>query len=67
MERLTGLANAHSHGLDKLHALEAELSKSANERAFLEKQEKRTKEEANQVSSGQRAANQVSSGQRPAV
>ncbi|XP_031420587.1 unconventional myosin-Vc [Clupea harengus] len=49
MERLTGLANAHSHGLDKLHALEAELSKSANERAFLEKQEKRTKEEANQV------------------
>ncbi|XP_041967020.1 unconventional myosin-Vc [Alosa sapidissima] len=49
MERLTGLANAHSQGLDKLQALEAELSKSANNRMSLEKQEKRNKEAANQM------------------
>ncbi|XP_076124385.1 unconventional myosin-Vc [Alosa pseudoharengus] len=49
MERLTGLANAHSQGLDKLQALEAELSKSANNRMSIEKQEKRNKEAANQM------------------
>ncbi|XP_062404048.1 unconventional myosin-Vc [Sardina pilchardus] len=49
MERLTGLANAHSQGLDKLQALEAELSKSANDRVSVEKQEKRNKEAANQM------------------
>lgn len=56
MERLTGLANAHSQGLDKLQVLEAELSKSANDRESLQKQEKRNKEAANQVSSVLRAA-----------
>ncbi|KAL2093412.1 hypothetical protein ACEWY4_010724 [Coilia grayii] len=49
MEKLSGLANAHSQGLDKVQLLEAELKKSANERLALEKQEKRNKEEANQV------------------
>lgn len=50
MERLTGLANSHSQGLDKVQLLEAELKKSANEKVSLEKQEKKNKEEANQVS-----------------
>ncbi|XP_063052542.1 unconventional myosin-Vc isoform X2 [Engraulis encrasicolus] len=49
MERLTGLANSHSQGLDKVQLLEAELKKSANEKVSLEKQEKKNKEEANQI------------------
>ncbi|XP_030629185.1 unconventional myosin-Vc [Chanos chanos] len=49
MERLTGLASAHAQGVDRVQALETELSKAANERASLEKQEKRSKEETDQV------------------
>ncbi|XP_045544570.1 unconventional myosin-Vc isoform X2 [Salmo salar] len=46
LERLTGLAGAHAQGLDKLHSLEAQLGKSATEKASLEEREKKSKEDA---------------------
>ncbi|KAI1889664.1 hypothetical protein AGOR_G00165270 [Albula goreensis] len=49
LERLTGLATAHAHDMDKLQKLEAELNKSASEKTSLEEREKRSKEDANQV------------------
>ncbi|KAJ8340437.1 hypothetical protein SKAU_G00350700 [Synaphobranchus kaupii] len=49
LERLTGLATAHTHDVDKLQRLEAELSRSANEKTSLEERERRSKEDANQV------------------
>ncbi|XP_062849386.1 unconventional myosin-Vc [Trichomycterus rosablanca] len=49
MERLTSLANTHAQGLEKVQALEAELSKAVNERAFIEEREKKSTKKANQV------------------
>ncbi|XP_031688697.1 LOW QUALITY PROTEIN: unconventional myosin-Vc-like [Oncorhynchus kisutch] len=46
LERLTGLAGAHAQGLDKLRCLEAQLGKSATEKASLEEREKKSKEDA---------------------
>ncbi|XP_042157125.1 unconventional myosin-Vc [Oncorhynchus tshawytscha] len=46
LERLTSLAGAHAQGLDKLHSLEAQLGKSATEKASLEEREKKSKEDA---------------------
>uniref|UniRef100_A0A4W5REY2 Myosin VC n=1 Tax=Hucho hucho TaxID=62062 RepID=A0A4W5REY2_9TELE len=46
LERLTGLSGAHAHSLDKLHSLEAQLGKSATEKASLEEREKKSKEDA---------------------
>ncbi|XP_064785223.1 unconventional myosin-Vc isoform X3 [Oncorhynchus masou masou] len=46
LERLTSLAGAHAQGLDKLHSLEAQLGKSATEKAALEEREKKSKEDA---------------------
>ncbi|KAM9570395.1 unconventional myosin-Vc-like isoform 3-T3 [Salvelinus alpinus] len=46
LERLTSLAGAHAQGLDKLHGLEAQLGKSATEKASLEEREKKSKEDA---------------------
>nr|XP_046208191.1 unconventional myosin-Vc-like isoform X1 [Oncorhynchus gorbuscha] len=42
LERLTGLTGAHAQGLDKLHCLEAQLGKSATEKASLDEREKKT-------------------------
>ncbi|KAJ8391649.1 hypothetical protein AAFF_G00087900 [Aldrovandia affinis] len=49
LERLTGLSSTHAHDVEKLHRLEAELSRSANEKTSLEEREKKSKEDANQV------------------
>lgn len=49
MERVSSLSNAHSHGMEKIQALEAERSKVSNERAALEENERKNKEKANQV------------------
>ncbi|KAK6317729.1 hypothetical protein J4Q44_G00110200 [Coregonus suidteri] len=46
LERLTSLAGSHAQGLDKLHSLEAQLGKSATEKASLEEREKKSKEDA---------------------
>ncbi|XP_041734565.2 unconventional myosin-Vc [Coregonus clupeaformis] len=46
LERLTSLAGVHAQGLDKLHSLEAQLGKSATEKASLEEREKKSKEDA---------------------
>uniref|UniRef100_A0A8C7GGJ7 Myosin VC n=1 Tax=Oncorhynchus kisutch TaxID=8019 RepID=A0A8C7GGJ7_ONCKI len=46
LERLTSLAGAHAQGLDKLHSLEAQLGKSATEKASLEERSKKSKEDA---------------------
>ncbi|KAM9528439.1 unconventional myosin-Vc-like [Salvelinus alpinus] len=46
LERLTDLAGAHAQGLDKLRCLEAQLGKSATEKASLEEREKKSKEDA---------------------
>ncbi|XP_045562064.1 unconventional myosin-Vc [Salmo salar] len=46
LERLTGLAGAHTQGLDKLRCLEAQLGKSATEKALLEEREKKSREDA---------------------
>uniref|UniRef100_A0A673ZYY9 Myosin VC n=1 Tax=Salmo trutta TaxID=8032 RepID=A0A673ZYY9_SALTR len=46
LERLTGLAGAHAQGLDKLRCLEAQLGKSATEKASLEEREKKSREDA---------------------
>ncbi|CAB1331851.1 unnamed protein product [Coregonus sp. 'balchen'] len=48
-ERLTGLAGSHAQGLDKLHCLEAQLGKSAAEKASLEDREKKSKEDATKM------------------
>uniref|UniRef100_A0AAY4EQW5 Myosin VC n=1 Tax=Denticeps clupeoides TaxID=299321 RepID=A0AAY4EQW5_9TELE len=50
MERLTGLANAHAQGQERVHTLEQELSKSASEKDSLEKQEKLNKQKSEAVS-----------------
>ncbi|XP_035379484.1 unconventional myosin-Vc [Electrophorus electricus] len=49
MERLTSLANTHAQAMDRIQALEVELSKASNERASVEEREKKAKEESNQV------------------
>ncbi|KAA0724673.1 Unconventional myosin-Vc [Triplophysa tibetana] len=49
MERVTSLSNAHSHGMEKIQALEAERSKVSNERVALEENERKNKEKANQA------------------
>ncbi|XP_076847044.1 unconventional myosin-Vc isoform X2 [Brachyhypopomus gauderio] len=49
MERLTSLANTHAQSLDRIQALEVELSKASNERVSIEEREKKGKEETNQV------------------
>ncbi|XP_077423265.1 unconventional myosin-Vc isoform X1 [Vanacampus margaritifer] len=46
VERLTSLANSHSQAMDRLQALEAQLKKSANQKASLEAREKKVKEDA---------------------
>ncbi|XP_029289703.1 LOW QUALITY PROTEIN: unconventional myosin-Vc [Cottoperca gobio] len=46
MERLTSLANSHSHTVDKLQGLEAQLEKSTNQKVSLEAREKKAKEDA---------------------
>ncbi|XP_028813648.1 unconventional myosin-Vc isoform X2 [Denticeps clupeoides] len=55
MERLTGLANAHAQGQERVHTLEQELSKSASEKDSLEKQEKLNKQKSEAVISELRA------------
>lgn len=49
MERITSLSNARAQGMEKVQALEAELSKLTNEKAALEVKERKNAEEANQV------------------
>lgn len=49
MERLTSLSSARSQGLEKIHALEAELSKLTNEMAALEEKARTNSEKACQV------------------
>ncbi|XP_042351955.1 unconventional myosin-Vc isoform X2 [Plectropomus leopardus] len=46
MERLTSLANSHSHTVDRLQVVETQLEKSTNQRASLEAREKKAKEDA---------------------
>ncbi|KAL3061380.1 hypothetical protein OYC64_009542 [Pagothenia borchgrevinki] len=48
MERLSSLANSHSHTVDRLHGLEAQLEKSTNQKVSLEAREKKVKEDASQ-------------------
>ena len=50
MERLSSLANSHSHTMDRLHGLEAQLEKLTNQKVSLEAREKKVKEDASQVS-----------------
>uniref|UniRef100_A0A8B9H7Y9 Myosin VC n=1 Tax=Astyanax mexicanus TaxID=7994 RepID=A0A8B9H7Y9_ASTMX len=45
VERLTSLANTHAQSLDRIQALEAELSKSTKEKASVEEREKKNKED----------------------
>lgn len=49
MERITSLSNARAQGLEKVQALEAELSKLTTDRTALEEKERKSTEEANQV------------------
>ncbi|KAK1887275.1 Unconventional myosin-Vc [Dissostichus eleginoides] len=49
MERLSSLANSHSHTVDRLHGLEAQLEKSTNQKVSLEAREKKVKEDASQI------------------
>ncbi|KAL0968797.1 hypothetical protein UPYG_G00272000 [Umbra pygmaea] len=46
LERLTGLSGTYAQALDKLHSLEAQLDKSAKEKALLEERVHMSKEEA---------------------
>ncbi|XP_051918235.1 unconventional myosin-Vc isoform X1 [Hippocampus zosterae] len=46
VERLTSLANSHSQAMDRLHALETQLEKSAIQKASLAAREKKAKEDA---------------------
>uniref|UniRef100_A0A3P8P4V1 Myosin VC n=1 Tax=Astatotilapia calliptera TaxID=8154 RepID=A0A3P8P4V1_ASTCA len=46
LERLTSLANSHSQTMEKLQGLETQLEKSTNQKASLEKREKKAKEDA---------------------
>uniref|UniRef100_A0A6Q2Z5V9 Uncharacterized protein n=1 Tax=Esox lucius TaxID=8010 RepID=A0A6Q2Z5V9_ESOLU len=46
LERLTSLSGAHAQIIDKLHGLEAQLEKSAKEKATLEEQVQKGKEDA---------------------
>uniref|UniRef100_A0AAX7T093 Myosin VC n=1 Tax=Astatotilapia calliptera TaxID=8154 RepID=A0AAX7T093_ASTCA len=50
LERLTSLANSHSQTMEKLQGLETQLEKSTNQKASLEKREKKAKEDASLVS-----------------
>ncbi|MGH0143615.1 UNVERIFIED_CONTAM: hypothetical protein FKN15_003689 [Acipenser sinensis] len=49
LERLTGLASAHSHDVDKLQKLEANLKKSTAQKKMFEEDLKKYKEETKQV------------------
>ncbi|XP_041082885.1 unconventional myosin-Vc-like isoform X2 [Polyodon spathula] len=49
LERLTGLASAHSHDVDKLQKLEATLKKSTAQKMMFEEDLKKHKEETKQV------------------
>ncbi|KAK5867242.1 hypothetical protein PBY51_011753 [Eleginops maclovinus] len=49
MERLTSLANSHSHTVDRLHGLEAQLEKATNHKTSLEAREKKAKDDASQI------------------
>lgn len=49
MERLTSLASTHSHTMDRVHGLEAQLQKSAGEKVSLESKQKKAKEYSSQV------------------
>ncbi|XP_058851135.1 unconventional myosin-Vc-like isoform X1 [Acipenser ruthenus] len=49
LERLTGLASAHSHDVDKLQKLEANLKKSTAQKKMFEEDLKKHKEETKQV------------------
>ncbi|XP_029377906.1 unconventional myosin-Vc [Echeneis naucrates] len=46
VERLTSLANTHSQTMDRLQGVEAQLGKSASQKASLEAREKKVKEDA---------------------
>ncbi|KAM9351640.1 unconventional myosin-Vc [Symphorus nematophorus] len=46
VERLTSMATSHSHTMDRLQHLEAQLEKSTNQKTSLEAREKKAKEEA---------------------
>lgn len=50
MERLSSLANSHSHTVDRLQGLEAQLKQSINQKVSSEAREKKVKEDASQVS-----------------
>uniref|UniRef100_A0AAQ4NYS0 Myosin VC n=1 Tax=Gasterosteus aculeatus aculeatus TaxID=481459 RepID=A0AAQ4NYS0_GASAC len=50
MERLTHLASANSHTVDRLQGLEAQLEKSNSQKASVEAREKKVKEDASLVS-----------------
>ena len=50
VERLTSLANNHSQTVDRLQGMEAQLEKSASQRASLDAREKKAKEDAALVS-----------------
>uniref|UniRef100_A0A665VYM4 Myosin VC n=1 Tax=Echeneis naucrates TaxID=173247 RepID=A0A665VYM4_ECHNA len=50
VERLTSLANTHSQTMDRLQGVEAQLGKSASQKASLEAREKKVKEDAFLVS-----------------
>ncbi|KAJ8002543.1 hypothetical protein DPEC_G00160000 [Dallia pectoralis] len=49
LERLTSLSGVHAQSLDKLHGLEAQLVKSAKEKAMLEEREQNGKEDATRM------------------
>lgn len=50
VERLTSLASTHSHTVDRLQGVEAQLEKSTRQRASLEARERTVKEGATLVS-----------------
>ena len=49
MEKLTTLASTHSHTVDRLQGVEAQLEKSTSQKASVEAREKKGKEDAAQV------------------
>ncbi|MBN3292049.1 MYO5C protein, partial [Polypterus senegalus] len=49
LERLTGLASAHSHDLEKLHKLEENLKKTMAQKKALEEEMRRVTEETSQI------------------
>ncbi|CAL8261413.1 unnamed protein product [Merluccius merluccius] len=48
VERLTSLASTHSHTMDRIHGLEAQLQKSSGEKVSLESKQKKAKEDSSQ-------------------